>query len=161
MNLKLKTNNLERGQSLFEVVLALGVMTAITIGIVSLTVISIRNASFSKNKTLAGRFAQEATEWLRSERDYNFNTFIGHVPGTSSVTYCLPSLPTNHIWPASGACSSSNYITGTILLRKVVLTKSTPSGKTIIEADVVVSWNDAQGYHEVRSATSFTDWRQR
>jgi type II secretory pathway pseudopilin PulG len=151
----------QKGQSLFEVVLALGVITAITVGIVSLTVNAMRNAAFSKNKTLAGRYAQEATEWLRSERDYDFDAFVNHVPGISSVTYCLPSLPANHIWPASGACSSSNYISGTTLLRKVVLTKTTPSGKTIIEADVVVYWNDAQGYHEVRSATLFSDWKQR
>ena len=34
-------------------------------------------------------------------------------------------------------------------------------GKNFIEAVVVVYWNDAQGYHEVRSSTSFSDWRQR
>lgn len=40
-------------------------------------------------------------------------------------------------------------------------TPGLPGGKTIINAEVVVYWTDAQGYHEVKSATSFTDWRQR
>ena len=153
MNLKLKTKNLQLGQSLFEVVLALGVITAITVGIVSLTVSAIRNAAFSKNKTLAGRYAQEATEWLRSERDTRFDPFKGNAVGTR----CLKDL----VWTGGTSCSAADNIPGTILYRKVTFTTTSPGGKIIIEADVVVSWTDAQGYHEVRSATSFSDWRQR
>lgn len=153
MNLKLKSYNLQRGQSLFEVVLALGVVTAICVGIVSLTVSSIRNASFSKNKTLAGRYAQEATEWLRSQRDADFDVFKANAVGTR----CLKDL----VWTGGASCTATNNISGTILFRKVSFTTISPDGKTIIEADVVVYWNDAQGYHETRSATSFSDWRQR
>lgn len=144
----------EKGQSLFEVVLALGVITAITVGIVSLTVNAMRNAAFSKNKTLAGRYAQEATEWLRSQRDADFNDFSGRASGT----YCLKN-PID--WSTHTNCSTSDYISETVLFRKVSFTTTSPGGKIIIEADVVVYWSDAQGYHEVRSATSFTDWRQR
>lgn len=144
----------EKGQSLFEVVLALGVITAITVGIVSLTVNAMRNAAFSKNKTLAGRYAQEATEWLRSQRDNDFNLFETHA---QTIEWCLTGLNWNKI----GACGEPDKISGTPLLRDVTFSTSLVSGKTIINADVVVYWTDAQGYHEVRSATSFTDWRQR
>lgn len=145
----------QKGQSLFEVVLALGVITAITVGIVSLTVISIRNASFSKNKTLAGRYAQEATEWLRSERDNDFTIFETHA---QTLQYCLPGPILN--WNKTGACGVSN-IPDSPLFRDVTFTTSLVSGKTVIQANIRVYWTDAQGYHEVRSATSFTDWRQR
>ncbi len=154
MNLKLKSYNLQRGQSLFEVVLALGVITAITVGIVSLTVISIRNAGFSKNKTLAGRYAQEATEWLRSERDNDFTIFETHA---QTSQWCLISLNWNNV----GACGESDKITGTPLLRDVTFSTNLVSGKTVIETSIRVYWGDAQGAHEVRSATSFSDWRQR
>jgi len=143
----------QKGQSLFEVVLALGVITAITVGIVSLTVSSMRNASFSKNKTLAGRYAQEATEWLRSERDAGFDVFMGNAVGTR----CLKDL----VWTGGTSCSALDNIPGIILYRKVSFSTTSPGGKIIIEANIVVYWNDAQGYHEVRSATSFSDWRQR
>ena len=157
MNLKLKTKNLQLGQSLFEVVLALGVITAITVGIVSLTVNAMRNAAFSKNKTLAGRYAQEATEWLRSQRDTNFDTFAdGNHVGTSPR--CFPTLG----WGGRvGSCLATDNISGTPLFRIITFSSTAPSGKIIIQADIKVYWTDAQGYHEVRSATSFSDWRQR
>lgn len=138
----------QKGQSLFEVVLALGVMTAIMVGIVSLAAGAIKNSIFSKNKTLAARYAQEATEWLRRERDTDFTLFAAHSPGT----YCFENL---NGWPA-GTCGSSDNITGTILYREIIL-----SGASTITAEVKVYWTDAQGVHEVRSVTYFTDWRQR
>lgn len=146
----------EKGQSLFEVVLALGVITAITVGIVSLAVTSIRNAAFSKNKTLAGNYAQEATEWLRSERDSDFEAFRTHAETQPSFKWCLSNLS----WSKFGPCSTSDNITGTPLFRDVTFTTSV-SGNTIIEADIKVYWTDSQGVHEVSSITSFTDWRQR
>lgn len=142
----------EKGQSLFEVVLALGVITAITVGIVSLAASSIRNAGFSKNKTLAGRYVQEATEWLRSERDADFTAFEAHA--LTSI-WCLSGLN----WTKVGVCGSVN-IPDTSLFREVTFS-TLPSGNTIIRANVRVYWTDGQGDHEVSSITSFTDWRQR
>jgi len=153
VNLKLKTKNLQLGQSLFEVVLALGVITAITIGIVSLAASSIRNAGFSKNKTLAGRYVEEATEWLRSERDTNFSAFEANI--ITSI-WCLSGLD----WTKVGVCGESDNIPDTSLFRNVTFS-SLPSGNTIIRANVRVYWTDGQGDHEVSSITSFTDWRQR
>lgn len=144
----------QKGQSLFEVVLALGVITAICVGIVSLTVSAIRNAAFSKNKTLAGRFAQEATEWLRGERDNNFNLFETHA---QTLLWCFSGLN----WNKVGACGESDQISGTPLLRDVTFSTNLVSGKTVIDVSVKVYWDDAQGAHEVRSTTSFSDWRQR
>mgnify|MGYP001565329262 FL=1 len=144
----------EKGQSLFEVVLALWVITAICVGIVSLTASSIRNASFSKNKTLAGRYAQEASEWLRSERDTDFIAFQTHALTT---TWCLSALD----WTKVGVCGGSDNIPNTPLLRDVTFSSDLVSGKTIIEANIRVYWTDAQGSHETRNVTYFTDWRQR
>lgn len=146
-------DKLEKGQSLFEVVLALGVMTAITIGLVSLAASSIRNAGFSKSKTLAGRYVQEATEWLRSERDADFTAFKTH---TLTPVWCLASLS----WIKIGACGSSDVIPNTSLSRDVTFS-ILPSENTVIRANVKVYWTDGQGDHEVSSITSFTDWRQR
>lgn len=146
--------NIFAGQSLFEVVLALAVVTLITVGIIILTTDSIKNSSFSKNKTLASRFAQEAIEWIRKERDKNFSTFLGHA---AIPTYCFDTLT----WSNIGPCSSSEKISGTILTREVDFTTYTVSGKNIVEALVVVSWSDSKGYHESRSSTNFNDLREK
>lgn len=141
------------GQSLFEVVLALGVMTIITVGVIILTSYSVRNAAFARNKNLASKHSQEAIEWLRGRRDTDIQFFI-----TSAQTnsYCLDNLNFSN----TGTCASNEFIPNTGLLRDLTFTRTTVSGKNIITATVVVSWTDARGRHEARSVTDFLDTRE-
>lgn len=149
----------QRGQSLFEVILAIAVLTLVLVGIVSLATISVRNSTFSRNKTLASKYAQEASEWLRSERDKDRDAFILHADASFDIPkyYCLDAL----VWTNLGKCSSSEFISNTPFIRNLSLTKTMKSGKTVIEVKVVVSWQDSQGEHEARSFTYFSDWRER
>lgn len=145
----------ESGQSLFEIMLALAITTLIIVAIVALTATSIRNTTFSKNKTLASRYSQEATEWLRGERDADFDAFETR---TLIPLYCFPSLS----WAAAsiGACASGQEIPDTPLRREISFSSSVLNGKTLIQASINVYWTDAQGLHEVRSVTNFSDWRE-
>jgi len=73
-------------------------------------------------------------------------------------TWCLNNLS----WTIPGACSGSSQITGTPFTRNANFVITTPiPGKTLVEASVIVSWTDSGGNHQVKSATSFSDWRQR
>ena len=145
----------ESGQSLFEIMLALAITTLIIVAIVALTATSIRNTTFSKNKTLASRYSQEATEWLRGERDADFDAFETR---TLTPLYFFPSLS----WAAAsiGACTSGQEILNTPFRREISFSSSVINGKTLIQAYVRVYWNEAQGLHEVRSVTNFSDWRE-
>lgn len=143
-----------KGQSLFEVLVALTISVLVIVTLVSLVNTSTRNATFSKNKTLASRYAQEATEWLRGQRD---NDIVNFKTRALTATWCLRDLG----WTISGTCSASNQITGTVFTRQLAFSSSVISGKTLIQADVSVTWTDAQGAHEVRSSTNFSDWRER
>lgn len=145
----------ESGQSLFEIILSLAITTLIIIALVALTATSIRNTTFSKNKTLASRYSQEATEWLRGERDTDFNAFNSRA---ATPLYCLPSLS----WSSAsvGACPSGQEIANTLFRREVSFSSSVVNGKTLIQTGVRVYWSDAQGLHEVRSVTNFSDWRE-
>jgi Tfp pilus assembly protein PilV len=143
-----------RGQSLFEVVIALAISALIIVALVSLASNSIRNATFSRNNTLASRYAQEATEWLRGERDNDINLFMTNV---IIPTWCLKDLS----WAQSASCANNDFVPGTPFVREVDFTLTTIGGKNLVEAAIKVSWEDAQGVHEVNSSTQFTDWRQR
>ncbi len=143
-----------RGQSLFEAIVALAISALIIVAVVSLVSNSIRNASFSRNKTLASRYAQQATEWLRGQRDSDITTFSSDA---LTPTWCINNLS----WTQAGHCGSGDFITNTIFGREVSFVLNSVNGKDVIEADIIVFWTDSQGYHEVRSATNFADWRQR
>ncbi len=147
----------EKGQSLFEVVVALAVVTLIIVAIVNLATNSIRNSDFSRDKTLAARYSQEALEWLRGQRDTNFASFEANVLASGSDTpRCFAALN----WTLLGACEPSQVIVGTKFRREGYFNIDQLSGKTRIEATIVVHWSDAVGDHEVRSTTRLTDWRQ-
>lgn len=145
----------ESGQSLFEITLALAITTVIIIAIVALTATSIRNTTFSKNKTLATSYSQEATEWLRGQRDADFQIFESRalIP-----KYCLPAL--SWVSASVGACGAGQEIVGTPFKREISFSTSVVNGKTLIQASTNVFWTDAQGLHEVRSVTNFSDWRE-
>lgn len=147
-------NKFDSGQSLFEVVVALAITGLLIVSIVSLVSNSIRNATFSKNKSVAATYAQEATEWLRGQRDNNITTFE-----TNALTsmWCLRTLS----WDLAGGCLDSYQIPGTPFTREVTFTVSTVNGKTLIQADVIVFWEDSQGIHQIDNSTDFTDWRER
>lgn len=149
----------QKGQSLFEVVVALAISTVIIVALVSLASVSIRNAAFSRNKTISSRFVQETTEWLRSQRDDDPTAFIANAQGT----WCMPSL----VWDTSlhRSCSIDEVIPQTQFTREITFTTNTVFvggvDKTLINAEVLVFWEDSQGVHEVKSSTDFSDWRQR
>lgn len=136
------------GQTLFELVIAIGVVVLVLAGIVHVVTTSIKNSTFAKNQSEATRYAKEAQEWLRQERDKNWNTFSGKIG-----TWCLDTLS----WPgASLACSQSQLIPGTIFKRQGVIT--TVDSNTV-GARVEVLWNDPSGPHKVSIDTRLSNWR--
>lgn len=143
-----------RGQSLFEVVVAIAISALIIVGIVAMATNSIQNSSFSKNKTLAATYVQEASEWLRGQRDSDTNVFNTHV---ETPTWCFQDLS----WNLPGACGENNKITETQFTRQAVFTTTTVNGKNLVESNVTVSWTDPKGIHQVSSSTNLSDLRQR
>jgi Tfp pilus assembly protein PilV len=157
-NRKFKLNifkKADKGQSMFEVVIALLIISMIIVGVVSVSTTSLSNSVFSRNKNQAGKYSQEAIEWLRSQREQSSSTFATNV---ATANYCLQTLA----WTNTGLCTSSEFIDGsTVFIREVTFSTSIVSTKTIVEASVVTYWNDAKGYHESKSVTNFGDIRER
>ena len=159
MNLKFKNRmhhyagNLQRGQSLFELVVAIAISALMIVAMVSLATNSIKNSNFSKNKALASSYAQEATEWLRGRRDNDYGAFNTNVLAAQGVKRCLNSLT----WPIGIAPCSAGSISDTPFQRSVLFTID--DVENVIYADITVSWSDSGGLHTVTSATNFSDWR--
>jgi len=146
--------HLKKGQSLFEVVLALFVITLIIVAVVILSTNSISNSISSRNKTLASKYTQEAIEWLRKQKEVDFVSFKSYI--TSNSTYCLRATLD---WNFPGNCSSSENIGTTIFRREASFVSEINDGKTLITAHVATSWDDSKGTHEARTVTYFTDTR--
>ena len=134
-----------RGQSLVEVLVAVGIISLVLVAIVAGVTLAIKNASFSKNQTSATRYAQEAMEWLRNQRDQDWNAFVGR----NGRAYCLNNLS----W-STGSCE---YVLGGIFKREAILSGLVTDPR--IEVKVTVSWQDAGGTHQSELSSYFTKWQ--
>lgn len=149
---KLKKQNL--GQSLFEVVLALFIITLIIVAVVILSTNSISNSLSSRNKTQASKYTQEGVEWLRKQKEVDFVLFRSYI--ISNPIYCLRDTLD---WNFPGNCSQLENIGTTIFKREVSFISEISDGKPLITANVVTFWDDSKGRHEARTVTYFTDTR--
>ncbi len=122
-------------------------------GIVALATGSVRNSSYTRNNAQATKYAQEALEWIRSQRDANWTNLSDH-SDTSGKIHCINELPPSS-WDVA---SCTDTISGTIFLRTVKFTTDLANSDKI-DTEITVSWTDAQGTHGVKSQTRFTNWR--
>jgi type II secretory pathway pseudopilin PulG len=147
-----------KGQSLFELVVAVGLVGIVLLALTGLASKSISNAIFSRNRSLASRFNQETLEWVRGTRDAGWDNFVNNYvkspSGGNETTWCLPSLNFN----LRRSCGDGDKIANTSFLREATLTyvSSTPPSVNLL---VVVKWSDSTGYHDSRATTIFTNWR--
>lgn len=150
----------QSGQTLIEVIIAIGLVVLVLITLVSALTLAIRNNQFAKDQVLARNYARESLEWLRSIRgQMEWESFYDMVNADAPpVTYCLPTLPaTTVLAQALGnqACTATDVIPSTRYLRSIVLTAPSP---TEIDAVVTVTWTDGSKTHQSKSTLLLKKW---
>ena len=135
------------GQSLFEVVFAVGIAALIIVGIVSLANQSLGNTNNSRDRALASRIAQDMSECLRRERDADWDTFRTSADGTCAG---VPS-GTQFTKAIDFSCVDDADTTVSCNLDSAF----------VVEATMSVSWEDGTGVHTVDSVTRLSDWKRR
>ena len=134
------------GQTVVELLVALGIASLVIFAIVSAAITSLSNVTFSRQQAQANRRAQEAMEWLRQERDSDWKVFVEK----AGPKYCLNTFA----WNLPAECEK---IPGTELIREAVMSLVSSDE---VEAAVTVTWQDAKGNHEVKLNSNFTNWRK-
>lgn len=137
------------GQSLIEVLAALAVILLVIVALIRATTISMKSSDYSKTQVLATSYAQEAIEWVRAERDRDWDELANKATDTGSK-FCLNDLS----W-SGGTCE---YDLGDRFKREVTLTNVGGEGNRI-EVQVITSWQDASGEHVSRLTTYLSNWR--
>lgn len=137
-----------RGQTLAEVVVAIGVIVLLVTGLIVGTSVTLKASQYSKARSQAVQYAQEAVELSRNLRDSGWASFFVY-GGVAPKSWCLDKAGT---WTVmSNACS---VIDG-LYTRQVTFTWDDPLMKT----DVVVSWADGNKTYTVPISTYFTQWK--
>src|SRR5689334_7621435 len=135
-NIKVLTGR-QAGQSFFEVVVAMAMVSIVLISLVSLTSVAVRTSVFARNQTEALGLTEQLSEWLNGEKTANWTTFKSH---STAGTVCFSSLN----WLTPGACQANNKVSGTIFTRSATFTDN---GNNSVTVDIQITWTDAQGTH--------------
>jgi len=144
----------QTGQSLIEVLFSLSIVLLVIVALVRATTVSMKGSDFSKNQTLATKYAQEAIEWIRGERDRSWN----EIWSRTDSTFCLNFDPPTS-WPGPSSCGSDFDLKGGKFKREAILTTVTKGTITEIEVKVIVTWQDAGGDHDAQIVTYLSNWR--
>lgn len=130
----------QTGQTLVEIVAAIGVVVLLLTGLLAGAIASLRAAQYSKSKSLAVHYGQEAMETVRNMRNNSWNDFSTY----ADKTYCLDK---------AGAFKEPNtcLLIDNTYTRNVVFTWNDP----IMKVDVTVSWQGGS----IDLSTYFTQWK--
>lgn len=165
LNSQLSTFN-SSGQTLLEVLAALGVGVVVLVAIVSAVLSSLSNAQFSKNQNLATQYGQQGMEIVRSIKNNSWSSFYNTYTGTSITPFCLPKDDTT---PNSGLCQPGDKIDG-FFTRELRFERgcivspcntTNPDDPNLkIQVKATVSFTDSKGTHQSELISYFTNWRQ-
>lgn len=135
----------QQGQSLGEVVVALGVAVLMAAGLLVGMTVSLRNTESARTRSQAVKFAQEAIEAVRQLRDSDWAEFRGR-----SGLWCLSE---SGDWSQASVCPKL----ATIFTRGVQF--SWNNGEARMDVTATVSWNDGNTTHTSELTTFFTQWK--
>ncbi|MBI2599189.1 type II secretion system protein [Candidatus Curtissbacteria bacterium] len=148
-----QNRKIESGQSLIEVVVALGVVTALAVSLVATTLFVQRASEGARNNTQATKLVQQNIEQIRIFRDRNASGFDA-LPASGCYTLNTTN-PNPAAWTLAGlsACSpippagsEAIILNNTTFSRWFSFASDSSTKKTVV---VTVSWTDSGGVQQV------------
>lgn len=142
----------QRGQTLVEVIVAIGVVVLLVTGLIVSTSVTLKASQYGKMRSIGTQYAQEAVEATRNLRDSGWSSFFAIYGnnGVSPKSWCLSK---NGEWTEmSGTCLAN---IDSFYTRVVTFTWDDPRMKV----DIEVSWIDGGKTYSSKLSTFFTQWK--
>ncbi|MCL5004075.1 MAG: hypothetical protein M1352_02275 [Patescibacteria group bacterium] len=158
VNSKLSILNFS-GQTLIETVVALAVVIVLVASLLSVSIVSVRSATLSRNQAVASQLAYKELENVRNARDSSptwssfYNQFVSGICTSTCYTSCNSASCTLY---SSGVKTVTANDVGTTFT--VSISGSAISSDTI-QAKSSVGWTDSSGTHTQVLVTKFTAWQ--
>ena len=136
----------QKGQTLLEAVVALGLAVVIASGVAVLSIYSLNNSSFSKLQTNAAQYAQEGIEIARKMRDTNYPAYQALL---STTHYCVAkgntTINNGTTQPSCADVGSPPYNIDQTYIRQIDVNKTAGACPGDLDkVTVAVSWTDGK-----------------
>jgi type II secretory pathway pseudopilin PulG len=139
-----------KGFTLIEVLIFITLIPLIFIAVSYITTYSLQNTKINQNKILATHYAEELKEWLRGEKEEDWNTFA---TVANMGNWCFNNEPITD-WDSHSRCGSS-YGLNNLYKRDLTLTKDSDTQAT---AKITVEWKENNNTYKIPINTVFSLW---
>jgi len=138
-----------KGQSLIEVLVALGVVSLLLVSLLTIVSTSIKNSRIAKDRTLAVELAQEGMELMRAYRDFSWSEFSDKASGTNwlLVDDWTVEVGLDVICPSTVA----DYFKRCVELS---------SGDGVVDVQMIVSWFEGDQEMQTVQTTKLSRWER-
>jgi len=147
--------NIIFGFSLIEVLIFLTIISLFLIIAITITVQSLHNLKLTEYKILASYYTQEAFEWLKIEKETDWNAFINK-SSINGTTYCLNNgLNLNSASP----CGNNDFSLGNFFKREVTLKKLTDiQNNYYVNIKITLFWRERNDVNQIKIESSLNQW---
>ncbi len=145
-----------RGFTIIEALIFITVLSLFFIATLSVSTAMLRTMKSDEQRLIADRYAQEAYQWLRTQKEIDWAAFYSKGPGT----YCLSD--TLSLGGAVGGPNSCPYDLASFdrpnVFRRWVSIIPEGGNDAQVRVRVVVEWEDGQTEQDVTIDTVFSLW---
>lgn len=143
------------GQSLVEVIVAVGMMALLLVALLALITLSIKNSRVAQNHADAVALSQGGVELMRAYRDYSFTALQSAVRLTA---YPLPSdwVVENGL---SGDCDTQSYTVSENFAR-CALVDLTEGETDSIDVVITTYWQEGASQKSVNQTARLSQWER-
>ncbi len=150
-------SNVKSGQSLLEVVVAVGIVAALAVALLTTSLLTQKTSRSTALNTQASKLVQQDIEQMRIFRDRNGLSAFPASDGNCFILNSSDPVPTNWTLDLCTAATSNGkpevFNNVTFLKRIAISTQSVNKKKVVVS----VSWTDSSGLQTVSNTTIFTN----
>lgn len=152
------------GFTFVEIMVFTTIISFLFISMTSTVINSLQRMQVTEHRLYANRYAEELVEWMRSEKEGDWDTFVSHDPSEGSGTiYCFndaldfispnPWIPTTvNECPFDGIAS-----TPPVIYRRYAMVTAVPPSFKQVNVQIIVEWREGNKYYSVPLNTVFTN----
>lgn len=143
---------IKKSFSLIEILVFVTILSLVFISAIAVTTYSLKAMKFNQYKILANHYAEEGLEWVKSQKEEDWNNFTNlDTSGGSGKTYCLNTLD----WASPGLCDGINFFGDpNIYSREVTLTNQGANPVNQSDVQIKVYWTNESNNFDVTLKTT-------
>ena len=143
--------------TIVEVLIFVTLISLIFITISYIITFSLKNTKINEHKILATHYAEELKEWLRGEKEDDWNIFTtkGHVSGSQ---WCVNTIPIDISTLVGGPCGLDYSLHNNTFKRDLTLTNNVSPNPTQVTVNIIVEWKEDNNIYTIPINTVFSLW---